>query len=84
MLGNQKYKSDQNASKSIVRSRRKSSTPNNRGGGPGTFKNNDRLLRCKCPQVLIVDDNDFNILSLQTILEFEYNIKIESVINITF
>lgn len=41
-----------------------------------------RLLldnECTCAKVLIVDDNDFNILSLQTILEVEYNIKIDSV-----
>lgn len=37
----------------------------------------DQQIReeCKCAKVLIVDDNNFNIFTLQLVLENTYNVK---------
>jgi CheY-like chemotaxis protein len=36
---------------------------------------------CACPKILIVDDNDFNILSLKTILEINHHLQTDQAYN---
>ena len=40
---------------------------------------NEEEKTCDCVKILIVDDNNFNIFSLSTILEYQLDYKSDSV-----
>jgi hypothetical protein len=43
------------------------------------FNKQNEVLVCECTKILIVDDNNFNVFSLQTLIEYTYNIQTDIV-----
>jgi hypothetical protein len=39
----------------------------------------NKVIGCKCNRILIVDDNNFNVFSLKTMIEYDFKLDIDCV-----